>query len=137
LEAAIGLAQLEQKDQFLQRRLRNARQLTEGLKGLQDRLQLPTVPPGRTHSFMMYPLVLRDGPKVDLVNYLEERKIETRDMLPLLNQPIYQQIFGDLEKDHPVARWINESGFYVGCHPYLKPVELEYVVETIGEYFKR
>jgi len=54
----VNLSQLEQKDQFLQRRRQNARQLTEGLKHLDDRLQLPSVPPGRTHSFMMYPLVL-------------------------------------------------------------------------------
>lgn len=136
LEAAIGLAQLERKDEFLQRRRRNARILTEGLRHLEDRLQLPTIPEGRTHSFMMYPIVLRDQPKGDLVNYLEERKIETRDMLPLLSQPIYKQIFGEIEKDYPVARWINQSGFYVGCHPYLKPEELEYVVQTIGEYFR-
>jgi perosamine synthetase len=136
MEAAIGLAQLERKDEFLLQRRRNAKILTEGLSHLEDRLQLPTVPEGRTHSFMMYPMVLRDQPKGDLVNFLEERKIETRDMLPLLSQPIYRQIFGDIEREYPVARWINESGFYVGCHPYLKPEEMEYVVETIGDYFR-
>lgn len=136
LEAAIGLAQLERKDEFLLQRRRNAKILTEGLSHLEDRLQLPTIPEGRTHSFMMYPMVLRNQPKSDLVNFLEERKIETRDMLPLLSQPIYRQIFGDIEGEYPVARWINESGFYVGCHPYLKSEELEYVVETVREYFK-
>jgi perosamine synthetase len=136
LEAAIGLAQLERKDEFLQRRRQNAQILTEGLAHLGDRLQLPTIPEGRTHSFMMYPMVLRDRPKGDLVNYLEERKIETRDMLPLLSQPIYRQLFGDKEKDYPVARWINESGFYVGCHPYLQEEEVRYIVEAVGEYFK-
>ncbi|MCK4597909.1 DegT/DnrJ/EryC1/StrS family aminotransferase [bacterium] len=135
LEAAIGLAQLEQKEEFLQRRRRNALILTEGLKHLDDRLQLPTVPENRTHAYMMFPMVLRDAPKRELVNYLEERKIETRDMLALLDQPIYRKIFGDMGSNFPVANWINESGFYVGCHPYLKPEELEYVVQTIGEYF--
>jgi perosamine synthetase len=136
LEAAIGLAQLEQKDRLLRQRRKNAHRLTEGLKHLGEHLQLPTIPPGRTHTFMMYPMVLHDESKVDLVNHLEEHNIETRDMLPLLNQPIYKQVFGDLEKDYPVARWINRSGLYVGCHPYLKSVELDYMVETIGEYFK-
>ncbi len=135
LEAAIGLAQLEQKEEFLQRRRRNARILIEGLKHLDDRLQLPTVPEDRTHAYMMFPMVLRDAPKRELVNYLEERKIETRDMLALLDQPIYRKIFGDMGSNFPVANWINESGFYVGCHPYLRPEELEYVVQTIKEYF--
>jgi len=136
LEAAIGLAQLERKDEFLLQRRRNAKILTEGLSHLEDRLQLPIIPEGRTHSFMMYPMVLRDQPKSDLVNFLEGRKIETRDMLPLLSQPIYRQIFGDIEGQYPVAWWINESGFYVGCHPYLKPEEMEYMVEMICEYFR-
>jgi perosamine synthetase len=136
LEAAIGLAQLEQKDEFLKRRRRNARILTEGLQHLDDRLQLPTVPQNRTHSFMMFPIVLRREPKRELVNYLEERKVETRDMLPLLNQPVYREVFGDLEEEYPVARWINRSGFYVGCHPYLREEEVGYVVEVVGEYFE-
>jgi dTDP-4-amino-4,6-dideoxygalactose transaminase len=136
LEAAIGLAQLEQKDEFLERRRRNARILTEGLKDLEGRLQLPAVPENRTHSFMMYPMVLRDESKRNLINYLEERKIETRDMMPLLSQPVYREVFGDLEDDYPVAKWINESGFYVGCHPYLREEEVRYIVEVVGKYFE-
>ena len=65
---------------------------------------------------MMFPLVMREEPKEELVNYLEEHGVETRDMLPLTNQPIYKQLLHLNEADYPVSRWVNDSGFYIGCH---------------------
>jgi dTDP-4-amino-4,6-dideoxygalactose transaminase len=137
LEAAIGLAQLEQKDAIWARRQQIARLYREGLADLADRIQLPTVPPDRDHAFMLFPIVLRSEDKRPLVNYLEESGIETRDLLPLLNQPIYRKLFGDLEADYPVARWLGRSGFYIGCHQHLDDVAVEYVVSKMYEYFEK
>src|SRR5205807_6840181 len=91
----------------------------ERLAGLSEFLQLPTVPPDRDHVFMLFPLVVRDGDKRPLINFLEMNGIETRDLLPLLNQPIYRKLFGDLEPRYPVAQWLNRGGFYIGCHQYI------------------
>ncbi len=135
LEAAIGLGQLEGRAAMLQKRQDNARLLTERLQGLEDRLQLPTIPPDRDHVFMMYPLVLRDEEKKPLVNYLEQNGIETRDMLPLVNQPIYQRLFGQIEDQYPVAQWINRSGLYVGVHQQLGESDIQYMADTIQRYF--
>ena len=68
---------------------------------------------------MLFPIVLREGNKRGLINFLEENGIETRDLLPLLNQPIYRSIFGDLEPQYPVAEWLNRCGFYIGCHQHI------------------
>jgi len=138
LEAALGLAQLDQKNAIVRARRMNARRLSEGLKAVEDRIQLPTVPKDREHMFMMYPIVVRDEPKTGLVNFLEDNGIETRDLLPLTNQPVYKRLFGDdLESRYPMARWINLSGFYVGCHQYLAPQEIDRIASTIRRYFKR
>jgi len=137
LEAAIGLGQLDSMRSIVRARQANARYLSEGLKDLEDRLQLPTVPPDRDHMFMMYPLVLRDEAKTGLVNFLEEGKVETRDIMPLINQPVYVKRYGDLERRYPVAAWVNKSGFYVGCHQYLSRRELDYVIGRIHAYFRR
>ena len=102
LEAAIGLAQLENKDAIVTRRKAVAASYSKKLAGLSNWLQLPTVPADRDHVFMLYPLVVRDGNKRPLINFLESNGIETRDLLPLLNQPIYQKLFGDLEPQYPV-----------------------------------
>ena len=87
---------------------------------------------------MMFPLVLKnkDQTKEDLVNFLEENKIETRDMLPLINQPFYIERYGDLEKEHSVTAHINKNGFYIGCHPGLNVEKLTYVVQKFKEFCK-
>ncbi|NUN95072.1 MAG: DegT/DnrJ/EryC1/StrS family aminotransferase [Candidatus Omnitrophica bacterium] len=137
LEAAIGLGQLEQAEMFLARRRTLAKRYTGGLSSLAERIQLPRPREDRTHSYMMYPMVLREESKWDLVRYLEERNIETREMMPLVSQPVYRALFGDIEDQYPVAKWINESGFYVGCHPYLADEEVDYIIEQIHEYFRK
>jgi perosamine synthetase len=136
MEAAIGLGQLEEKDAIVQARRSNAAFFMRELSHLQDHLQLPTIPPDFDHAFMLFPLVLRDAPKTELVNYLESHGVETRDLLPLLNQPAYRALYGDLEPEYPVARWLNRSGFYVGCHQYLTEADREYVASTITDFFR-
>ncbi|HAZ07734.1 MAG TPA: hypothetical protein DCZ01_04240 [Elusimicrobia bacterium] len=136
LEAALGLAQLEEKAGIVKARVRLARRLSEGLQEFSDRLQLPFCPPDRDHTFMIYGLVLREEDKKELVNFLEDRGVETRDMLPLLNQPVYRSLFGDLEPQYPVARWINRSGFYVGCHQYMTVRDADYIVEQFHAFFR-
>ena len=37
-------------------------------------------------------------------------------MLPLTNQPVYHRLLGWREQHYPVAQWINNNGFYIGCH---------------------
>jgi dTDP-4-amino-4,6-dideoxygalactose transaminase len=136
LEAAIGVAQFEGRDENIGRRQEVAEYYTRHLSSLSEHLQLPTVPSDREHNYMMYPIVLKNEAKSDLVNFLEKNNIETREMVPLTNQPANKRLFGDdLEDKYPVAKWINKSGFYVGCHPYLKKKETAYVVDMIKEYF--
>jgi dTDP-4-amino-4,6-dideoxygalactose transaminase len=85
---------------------------------------------------MLYGLVVRDQDKTPLVNYLEDHGVETRDMLPLLNQPVYKKLFGDLEPKFPVAKSLNRSGFYIGCHQYMTPDDADYVVEQFRAFFR-
>ena len=136
LEAALGLAQLEEKDAVIKARAAMARRLTVGLREFSDRLQLPTCPPDRDHAFMMYGLVLRDEDKTPLVNFLEDRGVQTRDLLPLINQPIYRKLFGNLESKYPVARRLNRSAFYIGCHQYMTAKDGDYVVEQFRAFFR-
>ena len=139
LEGALGVAQLENKDFIINTRKANAKILTDGLKDVEQYLQLPYYPEYVEHSFMMYPLVIKDDKaftRNEIVKYLEQNNIETRPMLPLLNQPIYKEIFGDIEKDYPVAQWINNNGFYVGCHHGLSKEELNMIIKTIHAFLE-
>lgn len=136
MEAAIGIGQLSRKDEIVTRRREIAERLTRDLSEFQDMIHLPSCPPDRTHSYMLYGLVTRKDFKRRLVHYLEELNIETRDLLPLINQPIYRRLYGNLEEHYPVARWINNNGFYIGCHSYMSDAEVDFVIEAMRSFFR-
>lgn len=134
LEAALGLAQLQNWQEMIGKRMLNAGYLTEKLIPFEDRLQLPKVRPNTQHSFMMMPLVCRQpGIRDNLTRFLETRGIETRRMLPLIQQPVYNGLWNP--QDYPVALNIDENGFYTGIHQNLNVDDLDYVSEAIGEFF--
>jgi len=137
LEGALGLAQLEEHAPLMARRRRNADYLIKSLRPYEEHIQLPWWPAHVDHSFMMFPIVgAAHVDKAKLTFFLEQRGIETRDMLPLINQPYYRKQYGNLDARYPVAARINRSGFYVGCHPQLDRAQLDLIVEAFHDYFK-
>ena len=136
MEAAIGVSQMEQKDFIISKRKENADFFTKALAPLQEFIRLPTIPKGRTHTFMIYGLTVLKEEKRNLVNFLEKNLIETRDLLPLTSQPYLKNLLGeDIEELFPVAKKINHHSFYIGCHPYMTEEELNFVVDKFFEYF--
>lgn len=136
-EAAIALSEIENGKglQNVERRGQNALYLSKKLHDISE-LQLPWVPPNYTHSFMMYPLVVREeGDREKLLNYLESRGIETRYMFPLLSQPVYKRLFPRLDNQFPVARNLARQGFFIGIHGGLTTQDLDYVSDVIHDYF--
>ncbi len=138
MEAALGLAQIERKDEVIETRKKNAAKMTDGLNELEKYLQLPSTPDGYEHAFMMYPIVLKNAAARDpLIIFLEERNIETRYMVPLINQPYYLDLFGDLAAQFPNADYVNKHGFYIGCHKGIGEAEINFIIETFKEYFSK
>jgi perosamine synthetase len=137
LEAAIALSELERWGYNITVRRTNAAHLSALLDDLKDKLQLPFVSRYASHSFMMYPMVVaayldRD----DLLMYLETHGIETRYLFPLLSQPVYRDLFPDLEYKFPVAQRLADRGFFIGMHQGLTFEDMAYVSDVIHQYFK-
>lgn len=135
IEAALGLAQLEEWEPMIRQRQLNAALLTLRLEGEQEWLQLPRLRPNTDSSHMMFPLVLRHEDKGALCAELEEAGIETREMLPLVGQPCYQGLWNPA--DYPVAQWIDRCGFYVACHQDLTISDLDRIAGVISGYGRR
>ena len=134
LEAALGLAQLEDWQAMILARNANAFRLNRMLGDLVNNIQLPSIVPGNEHDFMMYPIVLYHEDKWELCGHLEKNGIETREMMPLINQPVYN-VDTYWDDGLPVAEWINSSGFYIGCHQGLTIHDMEYISDAIHNYF--
>ncbi len=138
LEAGLGLAELELLSGNIAVRQANADYLKSKLKEFEQFLQLPEIHPDCTHSFMMFPIVVNDNvDRNELVLFLEKNGVETRGMLPLLNQPAYKKLFGNIEQEYPVAKKINDCGFYIGCHQNISKNDFDYVFEIFKQYFSQ
>jgi CDP-6-deoxy-D-xylo-4-hexulose-3-dehydrase len=135
MQAAVGVAQLEKLDGFIQARVENARRLSSLLAGV-EWLALPGELDGGACSWFGYPIRLLPGAPVSrdaLANVLNERKIGTRLLFAgnILKQPAYRGVahraVGSLER----ADEIMNSVLWVGVHPGLSADQLAYIAETI------
>jgi len=140
MEGALGVAQLKELHQNIKLRQRYAVRFMKGLKSFEKFLQLPVWPGYAEHAFMMFPIVIKDKniSRDELTLHLEQWNIETRPIFPLLGQPVYKKIFGNNALDkYPVAKFINENGFYIGCHPELKISDIDYIVSVFKKFFEK
>jgi perosamine synthetase len=139
-EGAIGCVALDDAPKMMRTRKRNGLYLTKQLKHLEEYLQLPWYPSHTGHAFMMYPIVVKEHSginKQDLVNFIEKKGIETRDLMPLINQPYIKKMYTIDENEYPVATWINKNGFYIGCHQKMGIKDIDYIAQQISTYIKK
>lgn len=131
--AALGLGQVLRIQEILEGRRRNSLALREALKAYP---QLQTAEP-EGHTFMMFPILCREkGLKNRLVAHLNEWWVETRDAMPITRQPVVRRLLGDIEDRYPVAKDLNENGFYIAAHQHLTPEDLEYLFSVFTRFFK-
>ncbi len=136
MEAALGIAQFEERESMAARRRQVAALLTQQLSDLSHVFRLPRSRPGTDHGYMFYPItiLLPAVERADLIQYLEERGIETRYVLPLINQPVYRKLFGNLDAEYPVAAHMNQNSFYVGSHPGMSDDDVHRIAEVMHSF---
>jgi CDP-6-deoxy-D-xylo-4-hexulose-3-dehydrase len=136
IQAAIGLAQLDRLESFVELRRRNWQYLSEGLKGLEEFLLLPKASENSEPSWFGFALTVKPGsPKTrnQIVKELNHYKIGTRLLFGgnLLRQPAFintpRRVVGDLKN---TDRIMNDS-FWIGVWPGLTIQMLDYMVETL------
>lgn len=136
MQAACGLAQLQQVDQFIAARKRNFAFLRSRLKSCEEFLILPDATPKSDPSWFGFPITLRDDvtfDRVALLQYLDERKIGTRLLFAgnLTRQPYMAgrnyRLAGNLDNTDTVMN----NTFWVGVYPGLTEEMLEYMAVQI------
>ena len=136
IQAAIGLAQLDRLDSFIELRRRNWNYLLNGLSDLSEYLILPKAAEHSDPSWFGFALTVKQESPIkrnQLVQDLNENKIATRLLFAgnLLRQPGFAQsprrVFGELKNTDIV---MNDS-FWIGVWPGLTIPMLDYMIETI------
>lgn len=139
LQAAVGVAQLQRLDDFVNRRRANFNLLFNGLKPFEDGLILPRWDARAEPAWFGFPITVRDGvSRRALVQWLEDANIETRDVFAgnILRQPGYVnaavRVSGQLTQTDRVMR----DAFFIGVFPGLTQKMLEFVIERFTTFFR-
>lgn len=130
LQAALALPQVQKRQEMLEKRRFIASQLTSRLGRFGEYIQLPVVGNGNEHSWMMYGIKTKGFDCGFLRFHLESEGIETRDLLPLIDQPIYAGLVETNPDCYPVAKELLSQGFYIGSHQGMTEQDCEYVEYT-------
>ncbi len=139
MQAALGCAQFNKLDHFIEARRKNANYLLSNFKELEEHFILPYVPEKANPSWFGFPLTIKEHvDKVKFVNFLEEANIETRQVFGgnILKQPGFKDIKCRISGDLTGTDKIMSNTIFIGVYPGLTKQMLEYVVNRVFEYFK-
>lgn len=142
LQAAIGLQQLKKLDKFTSIRKRNFKFLFEKLQKFSNKLILPESLPGADPSWFVFPITVKKNTgfkRVDIVKFLEEKKVETRPILAgnIIDHPAYAEVKFRKVGRLSTSKEILENSFFIGVYPGLERKELEYIVECFNRFFTK
>jgi CDP-6-deoxy-D-xylo-4-hexulose-3-dehydrase len=138
IQAAIGLAQLDRLDSFIELRRRNWAYLQNGLKDLEEFFVLPKVTENSNPSWFGFALTVKKNSsktRNQIVQELNVKKIGTRLLFGgnLLRQPAFmgtpRRVISDLVN---TDRVMNDT-FWIGVWPGLTLKMLDYMILSIRE----
>ncbi len=141
IQAAIGVAQLDKLPDFVKARQRNFQYLYKHLKKYEKYFILPTWIDDSSPSwfgFMM--IVAKKSPfnRLDIVNFLQASKIETRALFAgnLIRHPAYSsvkyRVVGNLKNSDDIMN----NGFWIGVYPGNNKEMLDYVITKFDAFLK-
>ena len=142
LQSALGLSQMNKINKFVNERRKNFEYLLMGLAEFQDELGFVEYPFYANPSPFGFPITVKPNPLFDrnnMVRFLESRNIRTRPVFGgnLARHPAFKKdkIFTPYSLEG--SDYVMNNTFWIGCHPALTQAHLEYVIETIKEYFEK
>ncbi len=142
IQAAIGLAQLDKLPDFIKMRKSNFQKLYKHLKKYKKFLILPKWEDKADPCWFGFMVVIKKGcsfTRLDLVNFLESKKIATRSLFAgnLLRHPAYKTIKHKIVGSLTNSDEIMNHGFWFGVYPGISNSMLQYVTSSFDEFFQK
>ncbi len=137
LQAALGLAQLERLDEFVERKRSMGRRYTELLKDLQG-VQLPLAKTGyAVNIFWVFGLVLNKDVPFDAeeaMRRLAKLGVGTRPFFWAMHeQPVFRKLGLYAGENYPVAECIARTGFYIPSGIAMTEEQIEFSATAVKE----
>ena len=134
IQAALGLAQLEQIDHHLQRRQDVAKWYQSALAPLADVMTIPIQEPWAHHAYWGYSPILKPACPIGrdaLMLALAEDGIETRPVFyPVHTMPPYKKEGESL----PVAEDLARNGITIPMHGLLTKADVAFIAERLAAH---
>ncbi len=127
IQAAIGVAQLEQIEKFIEIKRKNALVYNSLLKDVEG-ISIPPEMPWAKSTYWMYSILLNDALKRDeLMVKLKEAKIDSRPFFyPMHQLPMYK-----LERSYPVSDDLSSRGINLPSSASLTKDDVERICSVI------
>ena len=140
LQAALGLAQLERLDEFVQRKRSMGKKYTQGLRVLNE-VQLPLEKTDYAENiYWVFGLVLDDSIGFDAeeaIKMLGEKGIGCRPFFcPMNQQPVLREMGFFINESYPVAERLYKQGFYIPSGTALNSEHINHVTKILIESLK-
>ena len=140
LQAAVGLAQLERLDEFVDKKREIGKSYTEYLEGIEG-IKLPIAELKYAENiFWLYCLVLDKDIEADnkvVQQLLKERGIGSRTFFWCMHeQPVYENSGLFMNESYPNAEYLARKGFYIPSGLALTKQQMEVVVTGVKEVIK-
>jgi len=139
MQAAVGLAQMDRLEGFIQDRKDNFSYLKAALASLENYLILPEATQGSDPSWFGFPITVReDAPfsRVGLLKYLDERNIGSRLLFAgnLTKQPYFKNVKYRVSGDLVNTDIVMNQTFWVGIYPGLNHEKLDFIAESMKKF---
>lgn len=132
--AAIGLIQLKKLDEFNERRLVNAKLLSDGIQKIKG-LTVPFVDNYSKHVFHQYVIKVEDNydlKRDELANHLTEQGVgvAVHYPFPIYSQPLYQKL-GYTKICCPITEDTCQKILSLPVHPLVTKENIEYILSVL------
>jgi len=133
--AALGISQMRKLDKVIEMRRKNADYLTNRLKSIED-IIIPHEPPGFFCVYQMYTIRVKNGLRDKLREHLAKKQIMSKVYFePAHLTYFYKNILR--YSDHlPVTEKVSKEVLTLPLYPTMTKDELDYIVESIKEFFE-
>jgi len=138
LQAALGVAQLEKIDNFIERKRENAKTYNSFLKNVQG-VTLPPEMPWAKNVYWLYSILIEAKKygmnRDELIKKLAEKGIETRQFFyPMHIMPPYKKYA--TSNHFPIAEKLAKNGINLPSSVKLNEEEIEEIAQLIGDFSK-
>lgn len=142
MQAAVGVAQMKKLGVFVERRKENFVEISNRLEKFTEYLILPKATSNSDPSWFGFPITVKENSKFtknDLVNYLENKKIMTRQLFAgnMTRQPAFEEVDYKIIGELKNTDYIMNNTFFIGVYPGIDEEKIQYIISVFDDFFNK